>query len=287
MAGRNITGRSSRYRIEPKPWTGVAMIVVYIVVVFGLQLSSGIPYADWVSTPANGLRSAVLPLAVGSVLLVAFLAVARWDMIWRDPGRLPMTTVMKVAIYFFIASILIRFVGIDWGSVETGLLLVVIASGVLVGFAEEMLFRGVFLRSMRTNGRTEAVAALWTAIAFGLFHLPNLLVGSGANQLVQVVLAALSGATLYAFRRFRGVILPAMIAHGVWDMSAFLSGSNGRDWLSAASLLLVVGGFVLGILLLVSIWRTDKTTVVTPEGIEEKAMPSDRPRSPDSDAHPA
>jgi membrane protease YdiL (CAAX protease family) len=86
---------------------------------------------------------------------------------------------MKVAMAFFAASIVLRAFGIDWGTVDPALLLVVIASGVLVGFAEEMLFRGVFLRSMRTNGRTEAVAALWTAIAFGLFHLPNLLVGAG------------------------------------------------------------------------------------------------------------
>jgi hypothetical protein len=246
------------------------MIVAYIVLVFGLQLSSGIPYVDWVSTPANGLRTAVIPLALGSLLLIAFLAVARWDMIWRDPGRLPMTTVMKVAIYFFIASILVRLVGVDWGTVKAGLLLVTIGSGVLVGFAEETLFRGIFLRSMRTNGRTEAVAALWTAIAFGLFHLPNLIVGSGLTQLLQVVLAALSGATLYAFRRYRGLILTAMIAHGIWDMSAFLAGSDARDWLGAASLLFVLGGLVLGILVLVSVWRTDKATVVTPAGIEQE-----------------
>lgn len=146
----------------------------------------------------------------------------------------------------------------------------VIASGVLVGFAEETLFRGIFLRSMRTNGRTEAVAPLWTSIAFGLFHLPNLLVGSGPTQLIQVVLAAVSGATLYAFRRHRGLILTAMVAHGIWDSSAFLADSNGRDWLGAASLLFVVGGLVLGILVLVSVWRTDKSTVVTPAGIEQK-----------------
>lgn len=269
MTGQDIAGRSSRYRIRPTPLVGVTMFVAYIVVVFGIQLSSGIPYVDWVSTPANGLRTAVIPLTVGSVLLIAFLAIARWDMIWRDPGRLPMTTTMKVAIYFFIAAILARIVGIDWGTVEADLLLVVIASGVLVGFAEETLFRGIFLRTMRTGGRTEAKAALWTAIAFGLFHLPNLLVGAGPTQLVQVVLAAGSGATLYAFRRYRGFILTAMIAHGIWDSSAFLADSDGRDWLGPASLLIVAGSLVLGILVLVSVWRTDKTTVVTSAGIEQ------------------
>jgi uncharacterized protein len=162
MTYPDVADRSSRYRVEPTPLVGVAVVVVYIVVVFGTQLSSGIPYEDWVSTPANAVRAAIIPLAGGSALLVAFLAFARWDMIWRDPDRLPMPMVMKVAIYVFIASILVRFLGVDWGTVEADLLLVVVGSGVLVGFAEETLFRGIFLRSMRTRGRTEAVAALWT-----------------------------------------------------------------------------------------------------------------------------
>jgi uncharacterized protein len=270
MTSLDVAERSSRYRVEPTPLVGVAMVVAYIVVVFGIQLSSGIPYEDWVSTPGNGVRAAIIPLAVGSVLLIAFLAFGRWDMIWRDPDRLPMPTVMKVAIYVFIASILVRFAGVDWGAVETELLLVVIASGVLVGFAEETLFRGIFLRSLRTEGRTEAVAALWTAIAFGLFHLPNLLVGAGVGQLTQVVLATATGATLYAFRRYRGLILTAMIAHGIWDMSAFLADSNGRDWVGFANLPLLIAGLVLGILVLVSAWRTDKATVVAPAGIDRK-----------------
>lgn len=270
IAGQRRAGGSPRYRITPTPLVGAGMVVAYVLGVFGLQLSSGIPYVDWLSTPANGLRTAVFPLAVGSVLLIAFLAVARWDLIWRDPGLLPMTTAMKVGISFFAAAIVVRVVGVNWGTVEPDLLLVVIASGIMVGFAEETLFRGIFLRAMRTNGRTEAVAALWTAIAFGLFHLPNLVVGSGPSQLIQIVLAAVSGATLYAFRRYRGLILTAMIAHGAWDSSAFLADSDGRDWLGPVSLLLVAGGLVLGILVLLSVWRTDTSTVVTPKGIEKK-----------------
>ena len=83
------------------------------------------------------------------------------------------------------------------------------------------------------------------AIAFGHFHLPNLVVGSGPTQHVQIFLAAISGATLYAFRRYRGLILTAMIAHGLWDASLFLSDSDGRDWLGPANLLLLAGGLVL------------------------------------------
>ncbi len=171
---------------------------------------------------------------------------------------------------FFIACIVLRVVGIDWGGVDRALLFVAIATGVLVGFAEEMLFRGIFLRSLRTKDRSEAVAALRTAIAFGLFHLPNLIVGVGGGQIVQVVLAAARGATQFAFRRYRGLILTGMIARGIWDMSTFLAGSNGRDWVNFAGLLMAIVSLVLGIAVLVSVWRKDKRTVVTPAGIEQK-----------------
>ena len=219
------------YRVSPTPLVGSIAVLVYIVVVFGLQLSSGIPYAEWTSTTAHTVRAAVIPLAVGSVLLIAALAYARWDIVWRDPERLKTTTAMKIAMGLFIVLVVVRLVGVDYASAGVVLVLVVVLAGVLVGFAEEALFRGIFLRCMRTGGRTEAHAALWTAVAFGLFHLPNLIVGSGIGQLAQVVLAGISGVTLTLFPAAdRGLILVAMIAHGIWDISTFLSGSHGADW---------------------------------------------------------
>jgi membrane protease YdiL (CAAX protease family) len=214
------------------------------------------------------VRAAVIPLAVGSVLLIAFLAYARWDIVWRDPERLRTTTAMKIAMGLFIVLVVIRLVGVDYASAGVALVLVVVLTGVLVGFAEEALFRGIFLRCMRTGGRTEAHAALWTAVAFGLFHLPNLIVGSGIGQLAQVVLAGISGVTLYLFRRNRGLILVAMIAHGIWDISTFLSGSHGADWAALLSFAIFPIGVIAAVVALVSVWRTDRHTVVTPAGIE-------------------
>lgn len=256
------------YRVPPTPLVGSIAVLVYIVVVFGLQLSNGIPYAEWTSTTAHTVRAAVIPLAVGSVLLIAFLAYARWDIVWRDPERLKTTTAMKIAMGLFIVLVVIRLVGVDYASAGVALVLVVVLTGVLVGFAEEALFRGIFLRCMRTGGRTEAHAALWTAVAFGLFHLPNLIVGSGIGQLAQVVLAGISGVTLYLFRRNRGLILVAMIAHGIWDISTFLSGSHGADWAALLSFAILPIGVIAAVVALVSVWRTDRHTVVTPAGIE-------------------
>ena len=114
----------------------------------------------------------------------------------------------------FAATVVVRLVGLDWADVP----------GVLVGLAEELVFRGIVLRCLRTGNRPESSAALWTALGFGLFHLPNIFMGTGLSGLSQIVLAAISGYALYLFRRWQGALWMAMVAHGTWDISAFLAG---------------------------------------------------------------
>jgi uncharacterized membrane protein len=53
-------------------------------------------------------------------------------------------------------------------------------------------------------------------------------------------------------------------------MSAFLAVTNGREWLTIAGVALALVSLILGILVLISIWRTDRSTLVTPAGIEHK-----------------
>ncbi len=137
---------------------GVAMIAAYIVVVFGLQFATGLSYTEWFSTAENGVRAGLIPLGVGSALLIAFLAYARWDMVWRDPERLPLSRGMKAALWLFVIAIVLRLVLASWSEIDFALLLVIIGAGILVAFAEETLFRGIVLRTQRTGGRDEARA---------------------------------------------------------------------------------------------------------------------------------
>jgi hypothetical protein len=58
-----------------------------------------------------------------------------------------------------------------------------------------------------------------------------------------------------------------MIAHGIWDMSAFLSATNDSLWANSISFVVLIGSVVVGIVALVSIWRTDQGVVVTPQGV--------------------
>lgn len=254
----------ARFRIRPSVWVAIAVVLADIAWTTGITLSSGLAYADIAKSAANVVRMAVVPLAVGVVLLTAFVVFARWDHVWRDPVKLPVSRSMKVAMVAFATAVVLRFAGAGWGQIPIDLLLAVLALGVLVGYVEEILFRGIFLRAMREGGRSEAKAAVWTAVAFGLFHLPNVFLGQGWLGLLQVVLATFTGATLYAFRRQSGFILPAMVAHGLWDVSTFLTGSNTAWWLTIASLPLLVVPAAAGLAVLVSVWRRDQDLVAIP-----------------------
>ncbi len=248
------------------PSIGAALLAwgLYTALVNAVQASAGVPYTDWFKTAANAWRIGVLSLAVGSAFLIAYVAMTRWDHLWRDPVRLSCTPLMKASLLLFLTGIALHFAGVRCSDVPTDQLLAIVASGVLVGFAEETLFRGVFLRAMREGGRAESTAAIWTAVAFGLFHLPNLFMGMGAVGLLQLPIAALTGVTLYVFRRCSGAIWPAMVAHGVWDISTFLAGAFPRSWAPGANIGLQLILVVTGIAVLASLVRHDRHTIAIP-----------------------
>ena len=129
-----------------------------------------------------------------------------------------------------------------------------VGCGVLVGFTEETVFRGILLRSLRAGERPEVQIVLIVSLAFGLFHLTNLAVGSPpAAAVVQVIIATLSGFVLYFARRATGLLIAGMALHGFWDISTFLAGTeegftstfgNIAQGLTFANLALAVFAFI-------------------------------------------
>jgi len=249
------------WRFSPSVAIGTLCLIAYIAVFYGIAQASGIDYGEWFANANNAIHSALIPLVAGSLLLIAFLGWSRWNAVWRDPVRLPTNRLHATLIYLFVGTIVLRLVFINWGEVPTELLLVVIAVGIGVGFAEEMALRGVFLRGMRTNGRSEGRAVLWTTIAFGLLHIPNIFLGTGLFGIVQLLLAGLTGFVLYLFRRQFAWIVPAMIAHGIWDISVFLSSKYLSPTINTISLALTAVIQLLAIIALVQFVRSEREAV--------------------------
>lgn len=265
-AGGHDLPEASTSRVRPAVAIAAGVFVAYVLIVNGIQFASGVPYAEFFATPHNAWW-VVASLAAGSAMLVGFLAWARWDGVWRDPGRLRMTTMMWVAPVVFVLLLLTRLWLKLSGGFPVDLMLGIVAAGIGVGFAEEMLFRGVVLRSLRTGGRSEAWVMLLSSAWFGLMHASNIFVGSPPGIVAfQVVLASLSGATLYMFRRATGLIVVGMVAHGLWDISTFSPSSGAAETATifeAASLGLAV---IVAIIAIVAVFRHDRQIVMGPAG---------------------
>lgn len=261
------TSAESRFRVQPTVPVGITVAVIYTIILTSIQQQSGIKYTEFFDTAYNTWRGPVLSLAIGSVLLLAFVAWARWDMLWRDPERLPMTRLAWILLGTFIVCVVVRGVGIAYADVDTSLLIACLCLGVLVGFSEEMLFRGIFLRCMRNGRMSEGAAALWTVAAFGLFHLPNVFLGTGLSGLSQVLVAGLSGVALYYFRVASGALVVAMVMHGLFDITAFLGPDYGATWSQGVTTWVQLAVWVLGGVVAIQLFRKARGYRVTPAGI--------------------
>ncbi len=266
-ADTTTTEPSPNWRVAPSLPVAIAVFIAYVVVVIGLMATSGIGYADIFATSDNAFRAAVLPLIGGSLVLIAFVLWARWDGVFKDPERLPMSGLLWVPLVIFAVGIVAHLAIADWANTPTDLLLAILAAGVLVGFAEETLFRGIILRSLRTNLRPEARVMLISSVWFGFFHLTNLLVGSPAGGvLLQCVQASVAGVVLYLFRRVRGLLLVGMIAHGLWDISVFLPPPSGTIALVNLGIQVLVS--VSAVVAAIIIVRRDRAIAVTRTGVQ-------------------
>lgn len=257
-----------RHRLQPTVTVGIVVAVVYTIILSTVQQLAGVPYDEFFDSASNTWRAPVLSLAIGSVLLLGFLAWARWDLVWRDPARLPVSRLAWFLLGLFTVCIVVRGAGISWADIDPELLAAVLCLGVLVGLSEELLFRGIFLRCMRNGRMSEGAAALWTAAAFGLFHLPNVFLGTGITGLTQVVLAGLSGIALYYFRVAFGAIVVGMVMHGLFDITTFLSPDYGATWSTRGVLPVQVLTWVLGGVVALQLFRKARGYRCTPTGVE-------------------
>ena len=211
-----------------------------MLVVVGPMRLSGIDYDDFALSAANTMKAVVAPLLAGAIWLIAFLHWARWRYVFRDGRRLPMTRLWWALPILMAVVAVLALAGAGWRRFSVADVVALVLACILVGFTEETLFRGVILRSLRQGTRSEAAALGWTTLWFGAFHLTNLLLGE-PGAVVQVVLAGLSGVAFYVLRRGTGVLLAAMVLHGLWDFSTFIAGAHPGEGVivDIASVLLV------------------------------------------------
>ena len=136
----------------------------------------------------------------------------------------------------------------------------------LVGFSEELMFRGIMLNwSLKKYGRVKAI--LISSIGFSLLHSINILGGEPLGDVKAQMISTL------LFGLFAGVIalklkniIPLMILHFLWDFSIFsvttlsVAGNISTEILQPLLLQKAYEVFILIVVLIITLWGYFKRT---------------------------
>ncbi|MFK3676483.1 CPBP family intramembrane glutamic endopeptidase [Microbacterium sp. NPDC090218] len=206
-------------------WRALLLTAVYFALFQGLSLLLT-PLVEQVEEPTGTAGVTVfyvLPEVIGAVILAVFTLSVGW---WRELfARQPIRGRgwMWIAIVVVLVFNILRFATIDYGKVGFDVVLTWLLAGLLIGFTEEVLTRGLVVNLMRKAGYREIVVAVISATLFSGLHAGNLL--SGQSMLataIQVLYTFAFGICMYLAMRVTGTIIAPILLHASTDPSIFL-----------------------------------------------------------------
>lgn len=225
---------------KSKIWFAVAWIIAYCVFMsVGDSLSETL-----------GIQKSVTLFVGVTLSLVLFAFLKKQDLLASYGFCRPKTSTRKMLYYLPVALMLTANlwygVTLNYGALESVLY---ILSMFCVGFLEEVIFRGLLFEAMKKDNVKSAVIV--SGITFGIGHIVNLINGSGAQllpNLLQVVYATAAG-FMFVMMYYRSQSIIACIgAHGLFNaISVFANDSlsDGQRILSCILLTLITGGYAL------------------------------------------
>ncbi len=152
--------------------------------------------------------------------------------------------------YLFFLPMLVLMTGNLWGGVGVAYggaaQVFAVISMLLVGFIEELIFRGFLFRALLKRNPAP-VAITISAVTFGIGHLVNLLAGQGGLESLLQVLFAIAWGFLFTLVCYHsGSLWVCIIVHGLVDVcSKFAAPEIGSDYVYVAVTILISAAYCL------------------------------------------
>ena len=146
--------------------------------------------------------------------------------------------------YLFFIPMFILATGNLWDgfalSYQGTKLLIATISMILVGFVEEMIFRGFLFKAMLGNGKT-VPAIVVSALTFGVGHIVNLFSGQASFETVMQVVFAISWGFILTMVFYKsGNLIPCIIVHALIDVFSLYGRDNElMDWIYIGATIVV------------------------------------------------
>ena len=224
-------------RVRPTALIGLGIAVGYAVLFLILERLIGPAYTEIGKSASGILMGIVIPLAICTVVMAGLTTWLGW---WRPVLReKPLGVTWMWSIPVVLGALVV--LAIDWGQISSvgGAYLLWLAVGTLmVGFNEEIVYRGLSLVAFRGAGYKEVYVWLATSVLFGLLHGANIVLGQPlVPTLQQIGFAFVLGSVFYMVRRVTGSLVVLMILHALWDFGSFTwEGASAATGVGAATL---------------------------------------------------
>lgn len=132
--------------------------------------------------------------------------------------------------YCFFIPMLILMTGNLWGgfgmSYSGAAQVFAIVSMLLIGFIEEMIFRGFLFRILLKKD-SAPVAVIISAVTFGIGHIVNLFAGQASIETVVQVLFAIAWGFIFTFVFYKsGSLWVCIMVHGLVDVFSKFAAPN-------------------------------------------------------------
>lgn len=135
----------------------------------------------------------------------------------------------------------------------------IVLIGIAVGINEEFIFRVTGLRNFITTGMPWRKALIYSAVAFSLFHLPNIFFGMGTAVIFQLINAFLMGLVLgFIYLQTGSIIYPCLL-HGLWDFTSFSNSNFGVQTVTQSFGLVTLISVILSAAWVIRQMRQSKT----------------------------
>ena len=222
-------------------WFAVAWIIAYCVLMsVGDALSASI-----------GMDKSVT-LAIGIVLSGIVLQFLKKHGLSRDYGLCAPKASAKSMLFYIPILVMLTAnlwygVTLNYGVLETVLYILAMFC---VGFLEEVIFRGLLFEAMRKDNVKAAIIV--SSVTFGIGHIINLINGSGAEllpNLLQVIYATSAGFMFVMMYYKSKSLIGCIVAHGAFNaLSVFANEANATAEmriLTAILLTVITGSYAL------------------------------------------
>lgn len=198
--------------------------------------------------PLDKEPSAVLMIAMRVIITIAIIAWLGW---WKDVGLTAPRLWRNCKLLLFLAPL--PFIPLLDGIEATDASQVVFlgTAALMIAVSEELLYRGILLRTLQPYGVVKAVLGL--AVLFGVVHVPNIFVGGDPGfELLRLTMTVGGAIGLAVIRLRTDMIWGVMAAHWGLDFTEYLATGGipalgtGHEFSSEAIFMMIAYSVFLG-----------------------------------------